>query len=910
MAEPVPLRDSPERVSGAVLRTKLFVPPVRADAVPRPRLVARLGDEGHRRFTLVSAPAGFGKTTLVAEWVARSGLPVAWVSLDEGENDPASLLEYLVAALRTVDERFGAAIAGLLRTSQAPEPKLALTHLINEIAAGDTELALVLDDYHAITAQSIHDAVAFLVEHLPGRMHLVMTTRADPPLPLARWRARGRMREVRAADLRFAADETAAFLNERMGLSLSDEDLAALAARTEGWITGLQLAAISLQDRDDASEFVREFAGDDRYVLDYLTEEVLRHQPEPVQRFMLRTSILGRLSAPLCDAVTGETDGRATLERLETANLFVTALDGRREWYRYHHLFADLLRYRLEAQEGDRVAELHSRASAWFEGEGLTNEAIKHAVRARDWPRALRLIYTAAQTLMVRRQFDTVEGWMKAIPDEVLVHAPFLCGAYAIALMNRGNWKGVERVIGLAESALQDESQRSQLSMLWSVRSLVAFARRDAVRAAECAATARGLVAAGLSLESLGCNLATALADLAAGRPAEAEPTLLVTFDEATALGHVFARNAVLGYIGYVRAIRGRLRTAADSVGEVVLHENGQYSEHFAFAQALLAELARERDDLAAAIAHAETYRSVLTSGPAEDQWFLLLDRVRYAALLAWTLGDRGRAVETLDLGLAQAKHHGIHGVDAELEALRAVFALRRGDLAAASEWAAGSGLAAGDEAVFDREARHVAFARVLMAEGRADEALGLLERLEAAAQACDRMRVVVEILVLRALAYANLGRADDAFDALERALALAEPEGSVRVFLDEEQPMADLLAACAAARAVRWRAAAPGRELYVTSLLERFGRDVAPIAPEPLEAAELPWWYRTDPLHKRELEVLGLVAEGLSNEAIANKLFLAVSTVKRHVSNIYLKLDVHSRTQAVARAREFRLLD
>ncbi len=871
------------------------------DVVPRPRLVERLDDDRHGRFTLVSAPAGFGKTTLLAEWVAQSQRPVAWISLDEGENDPVNLLEYLVASLRTVDETIGAPVVELMRGAGPPEPKLALTYLINDIAERASNLTLVLDDYHLITAESIHDAVAFLVEHLPPCLDLVVTTRADPPLPLARWRARGKLHEVRAVDLRFAEDETAMFFNERMGLDLSATDLAALATRTEGWITGLQLAAISLRSHADASEFVREFAGDDRYVLDYLAEEVLQRQPEPVQQFLLRTSVLGRLGGALCDAVTGEGDGREMLERLEKANLFVTALDGKREWYRYHHLFADLLRYRLEAQEASLVPDLHCRASEWFEQEGLGNEAIHHALRAKDWERALRLVSAVAQPLVQRRQLGTLDGWLSSMPDEWLARNPYLCGSYAIALMRRSDWEAVERVLGLAEAVWQAGDHRNELSMIWSVRTYVAFARRDTARTEECAARSRELVADGMSLETLASLIARSHAHAITGRLADAERAFLETIEAAKAAGHVFAQNAMRACLGQARAARGRLRAAASAASELIAHETGYFPEHLGMAHVVLADLARESNDLDAAASHADAYFEIQTQEPPEGHWFLLFDRIRYVALLAWALGDRARAAETLDRGLELANWHRVLGAEQEVAAIRALLALRGGDLAAASEWATESGLGPDDEPTYEREFQYLTLARVLVAEGRAEPALPLLARMLSAARAGDRMRIAIEIDVLEALACQALGRADDATDAVERALLLAEPEGYVRVFLDEGAAMAELLGEVARAR---------GGRPYLDMLVELFGPAVPAAADrEADETGELPWWYRTDPLHKRELEVLGLVADGLSNDAIATKLFIAVSTVKRHVSNIYMKLDVHSRTQAVARARELRLL-
>ena len=890
---------NPGGASGVVLATKLYIPPIRPDLVPRPRLVSRLENHNHAHFTLVSAPAGFGKTTLISEWVGESRHPVAWISLEESENDPSVFLEYLVAALRTLDDQLGSSAADLLRAPRPPEPKLAVTHLINEIAEKDTDLALVLDDYHVVTTESIHDTVAFLVEHLPPQLHLVITTRSDPPFPLARWRARGRMHEVRAADLRFETDETEAFLNNRMGLHLSSEDLTALTTRTEGWITGLQLAAISLRSRGDASEFVRAFAGDDRFVLDYLAEEVLHRQPDDVQRFLLRSSVLGRLGASLCDAVTEEGNAREMLERLERENLFLTSLDGRREWYRYHHLFADLLRYRLEADEPDVVADLHVRASTWFEQEGLMNEAIHHARSARDWERVLRLVSKLAQPLMLRRQIGTLAGWLKGIPDEWLGRNAFLCGSYALALVGRSDWAGVERALMLSKNAAPATPSRNELAMVWNIRAYMAYARRDPERARDCAARARELVDDGPSVESLGTLMASALALLAEGSVTLAEPLLVEALAAANAMGHVFVRNASLSYLAQSRAMAGRLVDAAGSVRELLDLEISQFPEHVGYAHALLGDVARERNDLDTAATHVDQYLEVRTHEVPQGSWVMHLDRTRSVALIAWALGDRARAFETIATGIEHADAHGIFGGREELEALRAVLEVRQGNVSAASHWAAMSGLAAHDPVPFEREAQYAAFARVLAADGRAEDALGLAERMIAAAAESGRLRVVLELETVRAIAFRDLGRMEEAIDALERALALAEREGIVRIFVDEAVAVGPLFAALAGQRRV---------SVFAATIVPLFGEGA--VSSVPSGNARTPWWYEKDPLHKREIEVLQLVAEGLSNDAIATRLFIAVSTVKRHVANIYQKLDVHSRTQAVARGRSFGFLE
>src|SRR5215203_6084663 len=442
-----------------LLVTKLYVPPPRPGVVPRPHLIARLDEGLHRKLTLISAPAGFGKTTLVSEWVATGGRPTAWMSLDEADRDPPRFLSYLIAALRTVAPDIGEGLLDVLQSSQSPPAESILTSLVNEIAALPHPLVLVLDDYHVIDAEPIDRALTFLLEHLPPQLHLVITTREDPRLPLPRLRARDQLTEVRAAGLRFTVDEAAAFFNEAMGLDLSDGDVAALETRTEGWIAGLQLAALSLRGRNDVARFIQAFTGDDRYIVDYLVEEVLGRQPERVRTFLLQTSVLDRLCGPLCDAVTGGNDGTTLLDALERGNLFVVPLDNKRHWYRYHHLFADVLRTHALEEEYEHVAVRHRRASEWYKRQGQPADAIRHALAAGDFGRAADLVELASTEMRRSRQEATLLGWLRALPDEVLRCRPVLSNLYAGVLMQSGEFEGVEALLQDAERWLVTDDQ-------------------------------------------------------------------------------------------------------------------------------------------------------------------------------------------------------------------------------------------------------------------------------------------------------------------------------------------------------------------------------------------------------------------------------------------------------------------
>src|SRR6266568_2148640 len=471
-----------------ILATKLYLPPLRPHVVSRPRLIERLNEGLHRNLTLISAPAGFGKTTLVSEWLAGGSQPVAWLSLDEGENDPARFLTYLIAALQTIAAKIGEGVLGGLQSPQPPPPEAILTTLLNDLTTIKDHFVLVLDDYHVIDAKPIDQVLTFLLNHLPPHMHLVIATREDPQLPLARLRARDRLTELRAVDLRFTPSEAAEFLNQVMGLTLSAQDIAALERRTEGWIAGLQLAAISLQGHEDAAGFITSFTGSHHFVLDYLVEEVLGQQDARVQTFLLRTSILERLCGPLCDAVVLDpsTSGQATLEYLERANLFIIPLDNERRWYRYHHLFADLLRQRLHqsfasspADAQSHVNELHIRASQWYEDHSLAIEAFHHAVAADDVERAERLIEGKGMPLQFRGAMISVLNWLASLPTTILDARPSLWVTYASALTMSGQpISSVEEKLQAAEAALQeaepDDKTRDLVGHIAAIRAMLA----------------------------------------------------------------------------------------------------------------------------------------------------------------------------------------------------------------------------------------------------------------------------------------------------------------------------------------------------------------------------------------------------------------------------------------------------
>ncbi|MDF1502123.1 LuxR C-terminal-related transcriptional regulator [Roseisolibacter sp. H3M3-2] len=907
--------------AAGLLETKLHVPRARGALVARPRLVERIREGRECRLTLVVAPAGSGKTTLLASWLADpvgAGRPVAWVSLDASENEPALFWEYVLAALRRAHPALGTrATAPLHAVPSAVES--ALTALINDVTALDEDCVLVLDDYHVVEAPPIHDALAFLLDHLPQRMRVVIASRAEPPLPLARLRARGELAELRTGDLRFTPDETAAFLNDVMSLGLSAAEAASLERRTEGWIAGLKLAALSMRGREggreDARAFVDAFPGDHRYVADYLVGEVLDAEPAPVRRFLLDTAILERMSGPLCDAVAGGCGSQALLEELERRGLFVVALDERREWYRYHHLFADVLRARALADDPGRVRAAHGRASAWHERAGAIADAVRHALGAEDTDRAAALLEA---TWPAKNRSHASARWLglaRTLPDEVVRARPLLGMGYAWALLNSGDLAAAAAALRAVEAWLaaapaEDAARVSSLTReLAAARVYLAQARGELPGTVEHAQRALEQMAEGdLAARATGTAL-LALARWARGELALAHRT----FADALAL---MGRNGdqldvVRGtfVLGDLRAAQGRLREAAGSYEEG-LRLGAEQPPHAApevdELHLGLSEVHREWGDLDAAAEHlrraAESAERAGYRGKRQ-RWCTAMARLREAQ------GDVDAALALL--GEAEA-----HDVRDPIPRVRPIAAMRarldvaRGRLAEASDWARQRRLSVEDELSYAREYEHVTLARVLVARhasgddaGALRDAARLLERLLAAAEEGGRTGSAIEILLLQSLARRAQGDPRGATQPLARALTQAEPEGFLRVFVDEGGPLRELLRQ-AVVRGVGGS--------YAARVLAAF-ETAAPPAATPPAPAVIPRGARApaaaQALTARELEVLRLIAAGLRNQEIADRMAVAPATVKRHVANAYGKLGARHRTEALARARELRVL-
>jgi LuxR family transcriptional regulator, maltose regulon positive regulatory protein len=905
-----------------ILSTKLFIPRPRINLISRPRLINRLNAGLDKKLTLIAAPAGFGKTTLLSEWIPRSPHCVTWLSLDEGDNSPSRFWMYFVAALQTLSPELGRGAQALSPSLQPHDIESILTMLINEINAFGDSFVHVFDDYHFIDSTEIDYELAYLIDHQPSNLHLIIASRENPHLPLARLRARDQFTELRASDLRFTSSEAAGFLHA-MSLELSAEDIHALEDRTEGWIAGLQLAALSIQGNKDVSGFIREFAGDHRYIVDYLIEEVLQRQPECVRSFLLQTSILERLNGPLCDAVTDQVDCNVLLEDLERGNYFVIPLDDKRHWYRYHHLFGEVLRMHLMTERPDQVPILHRRASDWYEQNGSAPDAIRHALAGGDFERAAGLIELAFAEMSRSRQEATLLGWLRALPEELVRDRPVLCNIYAGTLLQSGEMEGVdvwlqaaerwlaqmhegqERPdIPLAVMVVEDQEEFRRLPgavaihraghalMLGNVNETVKHARRALDLAPEDDFLRRGGAAAlqGLALWRIG--------DLEAARQMYLD-------------GIVCLRRA-----GYMADSTGAALALADIViAQGRLHEAmGIYEQALRFASEHgepnlrgtadmlvgMSELYLEQNDLetAAQYLHRSQEQGEHTGLPQNrHRWRVAMARILEAE------GDLNGALDFLNV--AERLYTGDFSPNVRpISALKARVWVEQGRLVEAIDWVHERKLSSKDDLSYLSEFEHITLARILLARYKRDgedgsirEAIGLLERLLIAAEEGGRMRSAIEILVLQALARQASGDLSAALPPLQQALTLGEPEGYMRIFLDEGSCMAELLRKAAARRIM---------PEYTGKLLAAFaGGQHGEVAESPSPTPQS----LIEPLSQRELEVLRLFNTELSGPEIARELVVALSTVRTHTKSIYSKLNVNDRRAAVKRAIELGLI-
>jgi LuxR family maltose regulon positive regulatory protein len=907
------------------LQTKLYMPRRRPGLVERPRLLERLADglrQGHK-LILISAPAGFGKTTLLSEWIGDlRSVPgdtqienrIAWLSLDEDDNDTARFFTHLIATLEMAQAGMCTETSALLQSLQPPSPKAILTALINDLATLSFGVVLVLDDYHAIEQIAIHTALTFLLDHMPSALHLVIASRTDPPLHLARLRTRSQLTELRAADLRFTPQEAATFLDQTMGLQLSTQAVEALEARTEGWIAGLQLAALSMRGKsaEGVADFIAAFGGSHRHVIDYLAEEVLAQQSDEVQSFLCQTAILDRLTAPLCDAVRGQADSQAILEQLEQTNLFLVALDDERKWYRYHLLFADFLRSRLRGDA--RLPELHRRAAEWHQRNGSLAEAIQHLLDAADFEAAASLIEQVTRATLMRSEIVTFLNWVEALPHSVICAHPTLHAYNAWALLLTGH--SLDEV----EARLQDREEDSD-HLPGEAIALKAFiaafqgrarladqlSQQALERLPEDDLFVRGIVA-------LNAGIASMLhGDLQAGS---------LALDHVAQIGQA-AGNAMITVVALcnqaeVAIMQGHLRKAPalyQQAQEWSIDGQGRPLPIAGMALIGLGELAREKNELESAASHVcegiELIKKWGEIGAMDG--YIALARIKQAQ------GDNAGANEAIEA----AKHLSLRFDTTQIDdifvaAYQARLWVAQGKLDLAWSWAKERELKSAKEVEGDadgilylREIEQLTLARVLLGRGEPSQVMELLEGMQPGSEQQGAIRNLIEIHMLKALALRAQGHTSQAFAALKHALTLAEPEGFVRLFVDEGEPMRFLISDFRLRISERHHheptEASRSLLAYADRLLAVFGASGAPSQSkiDTLRVKSL----MVEPLSKREMEVLRLIAAGLSNSEIAARLVVAPSTIKTHINNLYGKLGVSRRTQALARAQELGLL-
>lgn len=877
-----------------LLQTKLYLPRLRPSLVPRPRLIKTLNQGLTGKLTFISAPAGFGKTTLISSWLdalqidnhqSSSVNQIAWLSLDENDSELSRFLSYVIAALQRVDPHIGKSALPLLQASPLPLSSV-LTTLLNDIARQPDLLILVLDDYHAVDSRPIDEALTFLLDNLPPQLHLVITSREDPNLPLARLRVRGLLTELRAADLRFTVAETAVFLQEVMGLNLTEAQIAALEVRTEGWIAGLQMAALSMREENDLSGFIQSFTGSHRFVLDYLLEEVLHQQPDHVQEFLLKTAVLNQLTGSLCDALTGDDNGQEILESLDRANLFLVPLDNERRWYRYHHLFAELLQQRLQqgAEEFD-LPDLHIRASKWYETQGLEVEAFQHAAAAQDIDRAIRLIEGDGVPLHFRGMGTPVLTWLKSLPKSILDARPSLWVTYASALFFVGQHTAVEQKLQAAEAALQstkpDETTQDLIGRIATIRGTLAIIQQD---------VATMLRQSNRALENLHPD------------------------------NRMF-RSAAHWMQGYAYYLQGDRATASQSYTEVISLSQSFEDSIYALAAAISLGQLQEADNKL--LLASKTYERVLQVAGDPPQLiaceaFLGLARIYYQwndldtaqrygqqcaqltqqiesidtfaaygvflARLKLAQGDVSGATAALEEAETFTRQHNLLFRLPDVAAAQLLTLLRQGDLTAAAHLA-------------EKHDLPISQARVCLAQGDTRGALALLEPLRQQMEAKGWHDERLKIVILQALVFQAQGEMDTAVEHLGVALTLAEPGGFIRIFVDEGLPMAQLLTEAVA------RGMVPN---YCSKLLAVFEAEGQKIEHDPDPSPGQPL---IDPLTKRELEILTLIAAGQKNKEIAEQLVISLNTVLYHIKNIYSKLGVNKRTLAIAKAQKLNLI-
>lgn len=878
----------------ALLATKLFIPQPRANIINRARLLDQINSGLDRAIVLISAPAGFGKTTLLSTWVHKNTIPTAWLSLDQNDNDPVRYLAYIITALQSVVPHLGQDVLEQLHSNQPDYSEASLIAIINEISAAKVDnFALVLDDYHLITISAIHEITNFILEYLPPGMHLIIATRADPDLPLPRLRGRGELVEIRQSDLRFTASEASEFINQMLGLKITPEDIAALTTRTEGWIAGLQMAALSMSGKPDIRKFIQEFSGSDRFILDYLMEEVVRGQPDDIQEFLLQTSIVDRVSATLCNALTGVRNSQEILERFDRDNLFIIPLDNERIWYRYHQLFADLLQKRLEQEQPKNIPELHDRASWWFEDHGLIADAIQHSLSSRNYDRAAELVDQVSEETLMRSEIETFLRWTRALPESVITARPSLGIGLAWALLISGDsLERSEKILNEITCNTDDLKGRRKV-----VLSSIAVFRGQLSEARELAESAiRLLPENDIRLREM-AYWTISYTNILDSSPVEGIRALRKVVEKNKASGNMMGAATALWQISRLYSQQGKLSQAKrilEQILEQAQDQQGNLLPISGEAMMGMGELYREANQLKKAEKYLKKGIVLSKKGRGITAYlgYLSLARVRMAQ------GDVGSADDLFQ----EAKQFTSFGFDQLLAAGSETKAkLLIGENETAERWLKERGLVIGEfvdvetDDIINKHMRkyeHLLHVRVLLARNQNNTALNIINTMQDRMEQWGRIDLLIEIYVLKALAYRSLGNFDEAIFALETAFSCADPEYHIRVFLDEGLPLKELLIRASS------RGNAPN---YVRKLLEQFAPSSQVLDTQSVTLV--------DPLSERERDVLRLLPSKLTAPEIAEQLYIAESTVRTHIKRIYSKLNVNRRFEAVERAKELELL-
>ncbi len=904
-----------------ILQTKLTIPPHRSDLVKRPRLINKLNEGLMGKLSLLSAPPGFGKTTLVSEWIHQKKIQAAWFSIDEGDNDPASFIAYLIAALQTLNKIWGQPALQLLQSPQIPSSISTIVTLINSLAALPKNTVLVLDDYHHIQSPSIHEMLGLFLDHLPPEMHAVLTTRSDPPLPLSKLRSQNQLTELRTADLSFTSEETMQYFKDKLDVDFSIEDIALLESRTEGWITGLQLAALSMRGREDLSEFVAKFSGDNRYIVDYLMEEVLLRQPEHIRNFLRQTSILDPLSGPLCDAVTEQKNSQQMLNMLEKSNLFIFSLDNERKWFRYHRLFADSLNQRLQHRNKDIVPELHRRASDWYNKHGMKYEAVDHALDANDYDRAVVLLEEMAETVWDRGQQVKLAHWFGHLPERLISKRPQLCVFHARSLIMSGKQKEAELCLSSAEQILESLSdeiieilpdgtrfqhvfnRKEMLGKISAVRALMAMYQGDVANIIEHSYQAqvllpednltwRGVVATMLGMAHGWAGDGNML------KAEKAFSSAISIMEKAGNTSfYLFAGLALAGIFTYLGRLQDaenlcrKLLNLAEDVG--MSHTGNAASLH-----SILGGILCERDDLEAGIPMIK--KGLELARLSHDHIALQGIRLNWIRVMILSK-DFPRALRFIDEIIKDSKKIDLPPWMSHVAAAyQARIWLELGHADLLNQWKEERGINTEDMLSCRIEPEHVVLARILIAQERPEEADRFLEKLIKSAQEGLRIASVMEMHLVRVKALYAQAKIDETIQELKQALALGEKGGFIHVFTMEGKMIARLLA-----KVLEDHKQAKSEQVttfsakYINKILAAFEGSKSPEKIPGMDEA----------LSDRELEVLKLIAAGFTNQKIAEKLFISLNTVRTHTKNINIKLDVHSRTQAIARAKKLGLI-